>query len=54
MQLGWPLPLVLDTYAKWALETLSGVDDGLGNLTLSYRRILVTGGVRRQRFEFAI
>ena len=34
MQLGWSLPLVLDTYAKRALETLSGVDDGLGNLTL--------------------
>ena len=34
MQLGWPLPLVLDAHAKRALETLSGVDDGLGNLTL--------------------
>src|SRR3954452_19999620 len=34
VQLGWPLPLVLDTYAKRALETLSGVDNGLGNLTL--------------------
>ena len=34
MQLGWPLPLVLDTHAKRALETLSGIDDGLGNLTL--------------------
>jgi hypothetical protein len=28
------LPLVLDTYAKRALETSSGVDDGFGNLTL--------------------
>src|SRR5450759_523448 len=34
VQLGWPLPLVLDTYAQRALEPLSGVDDGLGNLTL--------------------
>src|SRR5208337_1207515 len=34
VQLGWSLPLVLDTYGKRALETLSGVDDGLGNLTL--------------------
>ena len=34
MQLGWPLPLILDTHAKRALETLSGVDNGLGNLTL--------------------
>ena len=34
MQLGWSLPLVLDTYAKRALETLSGVDDCLGNLPL--------------------
>src|SRR6516165_12765260 len=34
MQFGWPLSLVLDTYAKRALETLSGIDDGLGNLTL--------------------
>ena len=34
VQLGWSLPLVLDAHAKRALETLSGVDDGLGNLTL--------------------
>src|SRR6516164_10337350 len=34
VQLGWSLPLVLDTDAKRALETLSGVDDGFGNLTL--------------------
>ena len=34
VQLGWPLPLVLDAHAKRALETLSGIDDGLGNLTL--------------------
>src|SRR5262245_61940775 len=34
VQLGRSLPLVLDTYAKRALETLSGVDDALGNLTL--------------------
>ena len=33
MQLGWSLPLVLDSYAKRALEPLSGVDYGLGNLT---------------------
>ena len=34
MQLGWSLPLVLDAHAKRTFETLSGVDDGLGNLTL--------------------
>src|SRR3954471_12344443 len=33
MQLGRCLPLVLDTYSKRALESLSGVDDCLGNLT---------------------
>ena len=34
VQLGRSLPLVLDTYAKLALESLSGVDDGLGDLAL--------------------
>jgi hypothetical protein len=34
VQLGWSLPLVFYTYAKRALETLSGVDYGLGNVTL--------------------
>ena len=34
MQLGWSLPLILDAHAKCAFETLSGVDDGLGNFTL--------------------
>src|SRR6516164_5929197 len=34
VQFGWPLPLSLDAHAKRALKALSGVDDGLGDLTL--------------------
>ena len=34
MQLGWSLPLFLDAHCERALESLSGVDDGLGNLAL--------------------
>ena len=32
MQLGWPLPLILDAHGKRALEAFSRFDDVLGNL----------------------
>ena len=32
MQLGWPLPLILDAHGKRALEALSRIDDVLRNL----------------------
>src|ERR1700722_10412389 len=35
MQLGWPLPLLLDAHGKRALEAFSRFDDVLGNLALN-------------------
>src|SRR5664280_3929925 len=32
MQLGWPLPLILDTHSKRALEALSRIGNFLSNL----------------------
>src|SRR4030081_1359533 len=34
MQLGWPLPLVLDAHGKRALEVPSRIGNGLSNLAL--------------------
>src|SRR3954470_25047661 len=34
VQFGGPLPLILHAYAKRARETVGGVDDGFGDLTL--------------------
>ena len=35
MQLGWPLPLILDAHGERALEAVSCLDDVLSNLALN-------------------